>query len=368
MSSRPRRCATPTTARTSSREVKRDRLRLRGAEPRGGSRPGRRRRAVRRSPRPTGSSATSAAAASSSSMSRDGADRAADFPAARGASARYDRGRRAARRARTLKSGAQGKRPARHRPRAARSTWSADRGARSRGSTCSPPIFRSRSPTSIGMKPERARELRKIVETLMTQGSRRRSRRAAPRDLAAGRDDAPSCSSRSSNRREIDRLDLRHPRRPALFEAQPRRPAARSAARGSARSRRRRAPLRPAWRPARRVDRAVVRRPAGRCGGCGLPPACWPTSPGRPIRTSAPTAAIEMALHGNWVAVSPAGRVVMAQALSSNFGTRASCPTRGSRNCAAMTQLRTRAVLGRRDAARPAAVRRRRIGARARRA
>jgi exopolyphosphatase/guanosine-5'-triphosphate,3'-diphosphate pyrophosphatase len=30
--------------------------------------------------------------------------------------------------------------------------------------------------------------------------------------------------------------------------------------------------------------------------------------------------AIEMALHGNWVAVSPAGRVVMAQALSASFG------------------------------------------------
>jgi len=27
-----------------------------------------------------------------------------------------------------------------------------------------------------------------------------------------------------------------------------------------------------------------------------------------------------MALHGNWVAVTPAGRVIMAQALSSNFG------------------------------------------------
>jgi exopolyphosphatase/guanosine-5'-triphosphate,3'-diphosphate pyrophosphatase len=27
-----------------------------------------------------------------------------------------------------------------------------------------------------------------------------------------------------------------------------------------------------------------------------------------------------MALHGNWVAVSPAGRVIMAQALSANFG------------------------------------------------
>ena len=30
--------------------------------------------------------------------------------------------------------------------------------------------------------------------------------------------------------------------------------------------------------------------------------------------------AIEMALHGNWVAVSPGGRVIMAQALSSSFG------------------------------------------------
>ena len=29
---------------------------------------------------------------------------------------------------------------------------------------------------------------------------------------------------------------------------------------------------------------------------------------------------VEMALHGNWVAVSPAGRVIMAQALSANFG------------------------------------------------
>ena len=29
---------------------------------------------------------------------------------------------------------------------------------------------------------------------------------------------------------------------------------------------------------------------------------------------------IEMALHGNWVAVSPAGRVIMAQALSPSFG------------------------------------------------
>ena len=27
-----------------------------------------------------------------------------------------------------------------------------------------------------------------------------------------------------------------------------------------------------------------------------------------------------MALHGNWVAVDPAGRVIMAQALSANFG------------------------------------------------
>jgi len=29
---------------------------------------------------------------------------------------------------------------------------------------------------------------------------------------------------------------------------------------------------------------------------------------------------IEMALHGNWVAVSPAGRVIMAQALCASFG------------------------------------------------
>ena len=52
-----------------------------------------------------------------------------------------------------------------------------------------------------------------------------------------------------------------------------------------------------------------------RLASCLLADVAWQANPG--FRADR---GIEMALHGNWVAVSPAGRVIMAQALSANFG------------------------------------------------
>jgi exopolyphosphatase/guanosine-5'-triphosphate,3'-diphosphate pyrophosphatase len=52
-----------------------------------------------------------------------------------------------------------------------------------------------------------------------------------------------------------------------------------------------------------------------RLAACLLADVAWQANPG--FRADR---AIEMALHGNWVAVNPAGRVIMAQALSANFG------------------------------------------------
>ena len=52
-----------------------------------------------------------------------------------------------------------------------------------------------------------------------------------------------------------------------------------------------------------------------RLASCLLADVAWQANPG--FRADR---GIEMALHGNWVAVNPAGRVIMAQALSSNFG------------------------------------------------
>jgi len=52
-----------------------------------------------------------------------------------------------------------------------------------------------------------------------------------------------------------------------------------------------------------------------RLASCLLADVAWQSNPG--FRADR---GIEMALHGNWVAVNPAGRVIMAQALSSNFG------------------------------------------------
>jgi exopolyphosphatase/guanosine-5'-triphosphate,3'-diphosphate pyrophosphatase len=52
-----------------------------------------------------------------------------------------------------------------------------------------------------------------------------------------------------------------------------------------------------------------------RLASCLLADVAWQANPG--FRADH---GIEMALHGNWVAVNPAGRVIMAQALSANFG------------------------------------------------
>jgi exopolyphosphatase/guanosine-5'-triphosphate,3'-diphosphate pyrophosphatase len=52
-----------------------------------------------------------------------------------------------------------------------------------------------------------------------------------------------------------------------------------------------------------------------RLAACLLADVAWQANPG--FRADR---GIEMALHGNWVAVNPSGRVIMAQALSANFG------------------------------------------------
>ena len=52
-----------------------------------------------------------------------------------------------------------------------------------------------------------------------------------------------------------------------------------------------------------------------RLASCLLADVAWQSNPG--FRADR---GIEMALHGNWVAVTPAGRVIIAQALSANFG------------------------------------------------
>ena len=52
-----------------------------------------------------------------------------------------------------------------------------------------------------------------------------------------------------------------------------------------------------------------------RLASCLLADVAWVSNPG--FRADR---GIEMALHGNWVAVNPAGRVIMAQALSASFG------------------------------------------------
>jgi len=52
-----------------------------------------------------------------------------------------------------------------------------------------------------------------------------------------------------------------------------------------------------------------------RLASCLLADVAWQANPG--FRADR---AIEMALHGNWVAIDAAGRVIMAQALASNFG------------------------------------------------
>ncbi len=65
-----------------------------------------------------------------------------------------------------------------------------------------------------------------------------------------------------------------------------------------------------------------------RLASCLLADVAWQANPG--FRADR---GIEMALHGNWVAVNPAGRVIMAQALSANFGRDRLADTRVTQLC-----------------------------------
>ena len=57
-----------------------------------------------------------------------------------------------------------------------------------------------------------------------------------------------------------------------------------------------------------------------------MPPACSPTWAGARIPNSAPNAALDVALHGNWVAIDAAGRAMLGQALFTHFGGEGVCP------------------------------------------
>lgn len=65
-----------------------------------------------------------------------------------------------------------------------------------------------------------------------------------------------------------------------------------------------------------------------RLASCLLADVAWQANPG--FRADR---GIEMALHGNWVAVNPAGRVIMAQALAANFGRERLPDSRVTRLC-----------------------------------
>ena len=134
----------------------------------------------------------------------------------------------------------------------------------------------------------------------------------------------PSCSTPWSSALRPERpgrLQLRHPRRPALRRAARAEDArARSADRGGARGGGGARPLRPAWRPARRAGSRRPSTTSRRCArlrlaACLLADIAWAAHPDFRAERG-----IDMALHGNWVAIDAPGRVMLAQALFSNFG------------------------------------------------
>ena len=153
------------------------------------------------------------------------------------------------------------------------------------------------------MAPGRPAELGEMVAMLDTGRSARPAdaHRLAHPDPAAGAHDCSSPLAEEIRPSEliVSSFGIREGLLyPPLDQAHAR---ARPADRGGARGGQGAEPLRRAWRPARPLDRADLRRPAGPWPGSGSPPACSPTSPGRPIPISAPSAGVEMALHGNWV-------------------------------------------------------------------
>ena len=157
-----------------------------------------------------------------------------------------------------------------------------------------------------------------------------------------------------------DRVGLRHPRRAC---------STRRSTRGCGRATRwsrRRARRGQGWAASRSMANcstpgsrpcSTTIRPAR---GCGSPPACCPTSPGRRIPISAPTAASTWRCTAIGWGSTRAGRVMLAQALFTAFGGGKTLPYPAIAALCAAGRDRARDALGPGDPARPAAQRRRR--------
>ena len=160
--------------------------------------------------------------------------------------------------------------------------------------------------------------------------------------------------------RAADRLQLRHPRGPALRRADaseraldPLIEAAREAGAGLGRFAQH-GDLLDAWIAPVFDDPPEMARL--RLAACLLADIAWAAHPDFRAERG-----IDMALHGNWVAIDAPGRVMLAQALFCNFGGGRELPYPADRRALQPTkQLSARLGLGLRDAARPAAQRRRR--------
>ena len=297
---------------------------------------------------------------------RAGRSRGRRGPRRRVAAARRAADRPARRRDREMaaQGAAAGARTGRTSPRAGAagpSTWSAARGARSRGSTSSRAIIRCRSPTITACRPRGPEELRKLIRSLdkadpqsirMLTASRIPTLPAAKMILSALVDvlQPSELIVSSFGIREgllYDELSR---------DAAPARPADRGGARGGEGAQ----PLRRAWRPARPLDRPDLRRRSAeariRLAACLLADVAWQAHPDFRAERG-----VEMALHGNWVGVDAAERVTMAQALFSNFGGGRIFPEPKVAALCAAGDAGARLSLGPGDAARPTAERRPRV-------
>lgn len=167
------------------------------------------------------------------------------------------------------------------------------------------------------MKPGRARELRKLLKTL----DPRLSAAAAPPRLAT----SPSAAmvlevlvqELEPSELIVSTYGIREgllysTLKPSIRKLDPLIEEAREAGGGEHRFGQH-GDLLDAWIAPLFNDRPALRRL--RLAACLLTDVAWQANAG--FRADR---AIEMALHGNWVAVSPAERVIMAQALSSSFG------------------------------------------------
>lgn len=167
------------------------------------------------------------------------------------------------------------------------------------------------------MKPSRAKELRKLVRAVEP----RFSHAAAPSRLASAPVAAmlldllveelePSALVVSTYGIREGLLYSRL--KPAVQALDPLIEEARAAAGGDQRFGQH-GDLLDAWMAPLFEDDPAMRRL--RLAACLLADAAWQANPG--FRADR---AIELALHGNWVGVNPAGRVIMAQALATSFG------------------------------------------------